>query len=45
MAAFWTVLLVLGALLPSRLGITLTPSAIVIHTFRRRTIPGPTSRA
>lgn len=38
-AAFWIALLVLGALVPSRLGITLTRSAIVIHTFRRRTIP------
>ena len=37
--AFWIVLLVLGALVPSRLGITLTRSAIVVHTFRRRTIP------
>ncbi|MFJ2891856.1 hypothetical protein ACIO53_38030 [Streptomyces sp. NPDC087305] len=37
--AFWIVLLVLGALFPSRLGITLTRSAIVVHTFRRRTIP------
>ncbi|MFJ2162305.1 hypothetical protein [Streptomyces sp. NPDC087856] len=35
--AFWIALLVLGALVPSRLGITLTRSAIVVHTFRRRT--------
>ncbi|MFJ3422224.1 hypothetical protein ACIPN8_38535 [Streptomyces sp. NPDC086082] len=38
-AAFWIALLVLGTLVPSRLGITLTRSAIVVHTFRRRTIP------
>jgi hypothetical protein len=37
-AAFWIALLVLGTLVPSRLGITLTPSAIVVHTFRRRTV-------
>ncbi|MER7923897.1 hypothetical protein ABTY96_12350 [Streptomyces sp. NPDC096057] len=38
-AALWIVLLVVGGLVPSRLGVTLTPSAIVIHTFRGRTIP------
>lgn len=37
--AFWTVLLVLGNILPSRFGITLTPSAAVVHNLRRRTIP------
>ncbi|MFJ9375284.1 hypothetical protein [Streptomyces sp. NPDC101455] len=37
--AFWVTLLVLGNILPFRLGITLTPSAAVVHNLRRRTIP------
>ena len=37
--AFWAVLLLLGSVLPSRFGITLTPSAAVVHNVRRRTIP------
>ncbi|WP_328681788.1 hypothetical protein [Streptomyces sp. NBC_00343] len=37
--AFWIALLVLGNLLPSRFGITLTPSAAVVRNVRRRTIP------
>ncbi|MCX5235545.1 hypothetical protein OG824_10015 [Streptomyces prunicolor] len=44
MVAFWAVLLLLGSVLPSRFGITLTPSAAVVHNVRRRTIPWPTSK-
>ncbi|WP_405949129.1 hypothetical protein OG588_24170 [Streptomyces prunicolor] len=36
---FWVAVLVLGNILPSRFGITLTPSAAVVHNVRRRTIP------
>ncbi|MEV0737646.1 hypothetical protein AB0I51_17095 [Streptomyces sp. NPDC050549] len=37
--AFWIALLILTALFPHRFGITLTPSAAVVHNLRRRTIP------
>ena len=37
--AFWVAVLVLGNVLPARFGITLTPSAAVVHNVRRRTIP------
>lgn len=39
LATFWFFLLVLTALFPARFGTTLTPSAAVIHSWRRRTIP------
>ncbi|MFJ4829468.1 hypothetical protein ACIP79_06015 [Streptomyces sp. NPDC088747] len=38
-AALWAAALVLGSLLPFRFGVTLTPSAAVVHNLRRRTIP------
>jgi hypothetical protein len=37
--AFWLGLLVVGLLLPSYFGVTLTESAAVVRNLRRRTIP------
>ncbi|KPI02346.1 hypothetical protein OK074_5347 [Actinobacteria bacterium OK074] len=39
LATFCAAMLVLGVLLPSYFGVNLTPSAAVVHNFRRRTIP------
>lgn len=39
LVTFWIVVLVLGAVFPSRFGVTLTPSGAVVHNLRRRTIP------
>lgn len=39
LVTFWIVLLALGPALSFRFGITLTPTAAVVHNLRRRTIP------
>lgn len=39
LVTFWFFLLVLTSLFARRFGITLTPSAAVVHNLRRRTIP------
>ncbi|XUL89647.1 hypothetical protein ACQ86D_25940 [Streptomyces galilaeus] len=45
LAAFWIVLLILTLLFSHRFGITLTPSAVVVHNLRHRTIPWPDIQA
>lgn len=35
----WAALLLLALVIPTRFGITLTPSAAIVHNLRRRTIP------
>ncbi|MFI6407929.1 hypothetical protein [Streptomyces sp. NPDC050548] len=39
LATFWILLLTVKTVFPPRFGITLTPSAAVVHNLRRRTIP------
>jgi hypothetical protein len=41
----WVGLVLLGTLLPSCFGLTLTPSAAVVRNLRRRTIPWPDIQA